>query len=408
MRVSIFSKVTKVALFLACVGSIWEIAALPARAYLDEPEIDNETQKVGSATSVWSCGFVDKEGKPVIEAKYDGCKRFSEGLAPVCLKGKWGFVDTSGVLKIPMQFDDANPFSDGLAAVQMRNKWGFIDRSGKSVIAPKFFSVKKFSESAAFVELVENKWACIDKTGKTLFDLDANVSSVDDFKEGLALVHRSSTAEFRNKKGEKVFAEFERHSLPFSEKLACVSVSPNGWNYSYGFIDSAGKVVVEPKYARAGSFSEGLACVCVHEGEQEMLPKYPLGKWGYISQTGTVAIAPAFEDAGNFHDGMALILVGEQGLCGYINAKGETVIPAKYIRGFDFSDGLALVREDTTWKYLDKAGKVVITSDGYLCANFHDGRAMVAKLKDSSVLKNAGAENYKFPMPIHHQYDEND
>lgn len=397
------NKATRVACILAASLSVFAHMCFPAQAYLDEPEIDNESQQMH-----WKCGFIDKQGKPVIEANYDGAKRFSEGLAPVCVKGKWGFIDTNGALKIPMQFDDAKSFSNGMAAVQAKGKWGFIDATGKMVIAPQFLSAKRFSESLAFVEIAQNKWSCINKTGKVQFALDANVSGVDDFKGGLAVVHRSSTAEYRNPKGAKLFGEFERHSHPFSEKLACVSVSPNGWNYSYGYIDEKGKTVVEPKYARAGSFSEGLACVCVHEGEQEMLPKYPMGKWGYISKDGKVVIAPSFEDAGNFHDGMAVILTGENGLCGYINTKGETVIPAKYVRGFDFSDGLALVREGTTWKFIDKAGNAVVTPNAALCGSFHEGRALIANPVDQEVLKRLNAENYKFPMPIHHQYDEND
>jgi hypothetical protein len=43
-----------------------------------------------------------------------------------------------------------------------------------------------------------------------------------------------------------------------------------------------------------------------------------------------------------------------------------------------------------------------------LCGSFHEGRALVANPVDQEVLKRLDAENYKFPMPIHHQYDEND
>lgn len=402
------NKATRVAHLLVASLAVFAHVCFPAQAYLDEPEIDNESQQMH-----WKCGFIDKQGKPVIEAKYDGAKRFAEGLAPVCINGKWGFIDTNGDLKIPMQFEDAKSFSNGLAAVQAKGKWGFIAATGKVVILPKFLSAKKFSESLAFVEVEQNKWSCINKTGKVQFALDANVSSVDNFKGGLAVVHRSSTAEYRDPKGEKLFNEFERHSHPFSEKLACVSVSPNGWNYSYGYIDEKGKTVVEPKYARAGSFSEGLACVCVHEGEQEMLPKYPMGKWGYISKDGKVVIAPSFDDAGNFHDGMALVMTegsgGDTSRCGYINQKGETIVPRKYNLGFDFCEGLALVREGNIWKFIDKSGTEVITTDVVLCGSFHDGRALVAKFSSESSVKPAVyANRFRFAMPIHHQYDEND
>lgn len=396
------------------IATLW-LCGLPVYAGIEEPAISNDEQNVfatggkkQSLKPVWQCGFIDLLGKLAVTPTYEGCKRFSEGLAPVRQNAKWGFIDVAGHLKVAAKFDDAEPFSEGVAAVSVGKKWGYIDATGKQVIVPKFLSAQKFSDGLAFVEVAENKFSCIDKTGKVQFAIDEVIVGVDDFKQGFAVVHKSSTAEYRNKKGEKVFGEFDRHSLSFAENLACVAVSKDGWNFSFGYMDEQGKLVVEPKYFRGGSFSEGLACVCIREDEPDMLPAYPFGKWGYISKDGKLSIPATYDDAGNYHDGMAQIRAGKEALCGYINSKGETVIPARYSQGYDFSDGLALVRDGNQWKYLDKEGKAVIATDAQLCGNFHNGRAFVGYIQDKAVLEKSNQAAPKFAMPIHHVFDKND
>ena len=56
----------------------------------------------------------------------------------------WGYIDREGKTVIPARFYEAEPFSEGLAAVQSVDEdggpgpWGFIDHRGEWVIAPQF------------------------------------------------------------------------------------------------------------------------------------------------------------------------------------------------------------------------------------------------------------------------------
>ena len=53
------------------------------------------------------------------------------------------------------------------------------------------------------------------------------------------------------------------------------------------------------------AFSEGLAAV-------------KMGRWGFVDKTGKVVINPQFDDAGSFSDGLAVIKLGGQfGYTGY-------------------------------------------------------------------------------------------
>ena len=58
----------------------------------------------------------------------------------------------------------------------------------------------------------------------------------------------------------------------------------------------------------------------------------------------------------------------------------ETVVPPLYDCGFDFTEGLAAVRLNTTWHYIDPTGRPVITCpDCEAVKPFHEGRAVVIR-----------------------------
>lgn len=64
----------------------------------------------------------------------------------------------------------------------------------------------------------------------------------------------------------------------------------------------------------------------------------------------------------NFHEGFAAV-ANKDGKWGYINSKGEEVIPCKYESAFEFSEGLACVyvsKDNQSVEFIDERGNVVI------------------------------------------------
>jgi hypothetical protein len=62
-------------------------------------------------------GFIDTDGRVVIEPQFERAQGFSEGRAAVRIDGKWGYTDVAGKLVVPARYTQAEPFSEGLAAV---------------------------------------------------------------------------------------------------------------------------------------------------------------------------------------------------------------------------------------------------------------------------------------------------
>ena len=63
-------------------------------------------------------GYIDINGKIVVEPQFEHGWAFFDGMAAISLNGKWGYLDLSGKVKIEPQFDEAWQFVDGLAWVR--------------------------------------------------------------------------------------------------------------------------------------------------------------------------------------------------------------------------------------------------------------------------------------------------
>ena len=95
-------------------------------------------------STTYKFGFKDEKGNVVIDAVYDSCMEFSEGLAACSVDAKWGFIDESGKRVIAFDYFRVGSFRHGVAAINRNNSWGYIDRDGKYVIKPVYSLANDF------------------------------------------------------------------------------------------------------------------------------------------------------------------------------------------------------------------------------------------------------------------------
>jgi hypothetical protein len=142
-------------------------------------------------------------------------------------------------------------------------------------------------------------------------------------------------------------------------------------NGKAGYIDSTGKVVINPQFSADGNsgdeFHDGLLEIGVSDGRYvDVTGKLIIDKghgwdfseglaasfdreqqkWGYIDRSGKFAISPRFGTYPNgyvssFSDGLAVIEVGKK--YGYIDRTGEFVIQPRFLHATDFQEGMARV-----------------------------------------------------------------
>ncbi|HSB26800.1 MAG TPA: WG repeat-containing protein [Pyrinomonadaceae bacterium] len=255
-----------------------------------------------------------------------------------------GFIDNAGKLvidydRLPSSTRIVGEFHEGRAVIYLDRDAppgapaydvGFIDEAGNMVIPPRFYDARPFSEGLAYVFGPQFS-GFIDLQGKPIIKTDG-------------------------------------HTRDFHEGLAAVASSEGPW----GYIDHSGKVVIRQQYGLADDFSEGLAGVVVDR------------KFGFINKKGEMVIPPRFTPhrgpylwdplvaTSRFSDGLAPVTT-EDGFglgkaYGYINHKGEFVIPPQFLFAQLFSEGLAFVatpdpKANQVKKvgWIDKAGQWVVT-----------------------------------------------
>lgn len=139
-------------------------------------------------------GFINGQGKWVIEPTYEKARAFRNGLAPVIKDGKWGYINEKGEKIIDFIYRDAEVFAkNGLAPVKENKLWGFVDKTGKLVIPMDYElsaglsdlfrskGVDKGFQDNGFARVgYKKKWGFINAKGEVLGEWYKNVDTFVD------------------------------------------------------------------------------------------------------------------------------------------------------------------------------------------------------------------------------------
>jgi hypothetical protein len=348
-------------------------------------------------------GYINRDGKIVIEPRFDHADEFHDGFAVVRMdtgsesdtnsnavigtvrsdslrfkhgKHKYGFINHRGEYIIKPVYDYADRFSEGLAMVLVGNSdtgvYGYVNATGKVVIEPKYPYIGftrddlNFSDGLAPVK-IDRKIAFIDFRGEIAFK--TNYDHAWQFSEGMAAVRKGLVNTGRygyiDNTGNTVIDPKLLGALPFREGLAGVRIE--GWaKHIWGFIDKSGGFAIKPVYMEVFSFHNGLARTWTGDLVTPFLailssvPFDPRisGTIRFITKDRIKALTLRNGFVGDFHEGLAIRQLG--GCYFYINKFGETVIDSKFENAKDFKNGLAMVQVDGKWGYIDRTGKWVL------------------------------------------------
>jgi hypothetical protein len=161
---------------------------------------------------------------------------------------------------------------------------------------------------------------------------------------------------FINKSGVVVIPLTYSDVESFSEGLAVAGLPDKvGKRDKYGFIDKSGKIVLPFKYNYGtGSFSDGLAVVCIYDKSFDKSFRF-----GFIDKSGAIKIPLIYElGTHGFIDGLALVSKDEK--YGFIDKSGIAIIPLIYDYAYEFKDEMASVSKGGKFGYINKSGVEII------------------------------------------------
>lgn len=116
---------------------------------------------------------------------------------------------------------------------------------------------------------------------------------------------------------------------------------------SYGYIDKTGATVIDTKYDKASDFEDGVATVC--KGE----------KCTIIDVNGRPVIKHSFTKIGTFVEGCCPAK-GADGCWYFIDKNGDHVFDTCYEQAQSFSKGYAGVQMQGKWGFINRKGEIVL------------------------------------------------
>ncbi len=357
--------------------------------------LDGYEEKKTMALRGGNAGFVRADGSFLIEPKYPALGMFHEGLA--CFKNarwQWGYVDESGAEVIPAQFINAGDFKEGRARVkkevsrvqlnehsaQITNKVGFIDRTGAFVIEPTLDDVEELSDGRGLIKR-NGKYGYVDESGQER--IAATFDFATTFACGRALVcvgdrYAGGKWGFIDRNGDWVVepryqtasAMYLDHALVVEDRL-------------WGVIDTDGRSTLSPKFAHAEWLKDGRIQVTSHASHgigvvtadgRELVPPtfhriaergeayeamYPDLTRALFTREGSQVGSLRVAGNGIAAEGLIPVKLEADGLWGYVDMQGVTVIAPRFKLAFAFGQGRAIVCDDRGLAIIDREGREV-------------------------------------------------
>lgn len=255
------------------------------------------------------------------------------------------------IVIIPFEYDRCYNYSDGLIHVEKFDEEGidkcheYLDIQGNVVISlgKKYLECGDFSEGLAWVVGEEDKIGYINKKGEEVIPCQYEYPqdyAPQSFKEGLAALWQGDYLGYIDKDGNEVIpAQYEvpkwADCVDFSEGLVCVSDGESSF-----YIDKEGNKVIPATLKGGSSFKNGVAEIYGEGGDNY-----------FVDKTGKKVTRPENWDVNE--EGLEE-RVNDDYLAGFVNLKGELVIPYRYdptAALYHFHNGYCSVRDPETKKW---------------------------------------------------------
>jgi hypothetical protein len=253
-------------------------------------------------------------------------------VGTVASAGLQGYMSGHWSMTIPEQFRSASLFQEGRARVQVG-----VELAEQICASARLGTSddEVFAACEAFDASASIGWGFIDEEGHLISRFD--YQSVESFSQGRALVMRDGLR---------------------------------------GYLDPAGKELIPLQFARASSFSDGLALVSTGDGEQSM---------SFIDRDGQTRLKDLCT-AEPFSEGLAFVSPScetEQGM-GYVDVEGRLVIPG--LGPGRFIAGQAWVRDPV--------------AQGYGLINTHGAWMSAFRLRDEPGRQLDGVSFFTIPAGV--------
>ena len=259
--------------------------------------------------------------------------------APVALIDKQGksLVDLTRYQKV-----DTDKISAGLLPVMRNSHVGYLNMQGREVI-PVMYDVlndgqgwaRPVSEGRIVVKQ-GGHYGVIDTANRTIVPFSAAISDIDDYRGGMARVRKNKAISWLDKEGNIKNANTQSTNTQNAGVKKDNSKSNDGKSAKNSRVNdrpAASKSEVKPS-ARANSTQKNSASIPINRFTT-LQPRQQDGRWGFVDDNNVTMITYSFDEVRPFSEGLAGVRIDAE--WGFINLGGELVIPFSF-KDFDGSN----------------------------------------------------------------------
>ena len=259
--------------------------------------------------------------------------------APVALINKQGksLVDLTRYQKV-----DADKISAGLLPVMRNSHVGYLNMQGREVIPVMYDALndgqgwaRPVSEGRIVVKQ-GGHYGVIDTANRTVVPFSAAISDIDDYRGGMARLRKNKAISWLDKEGNIKNANTQNANVK-KDNVKKDSVKSNDGksakNSRVNDRSAASKSAVNPS-DRANSTQKKSASIPVNRFTT-LQPRQQDGRWGFVDDNNVTMITYSFDEVRPFSEGLAGVRIDAE--WGFINLGGELVIPFSF-KDFDGSN----------------------------------------------------------------------
>lgn len=290
--------------------------------------------------------------------------------APVALIDKQGksLVDLTRYQKV-----DADKISAGLLPVMRNSHVGYLNMQGREVI-PVMYDVlndgqgwaRPVSEGRIVVKQ-GGHYGVIDTANRTIVPFSAAISDIDDYRGGMARVRKNKAISWLDKEGNIKNANTQSTNTQNAGVKKDNSKSNDGKSAKNSRVNdrtAASKSEVTPS-ARANSTQKNSASIPINRFTT-LQPRQQDGRWGFVDDNNVTMITYSFDEVRPFSEGLAGVRIDAE--WGFINLGGELVIPFSFkdfdgSNNFNDSNNKSLSLDS---RYKDKPSFVFVTDKAWI------------------------------------------
>ena len=324
-----------------------------------------------------SWGFCDKSGYMVIPPIYTSADWFREGLSVVFKKDHYGYINKLGQIVIEPKFDDALSFNEGHALVEMDEKWGMINRAGDFVIPCEYEELGNLSNGLCYY-YEDGLYGYLDTKGYPR--LKPQYTEAYDFEGELAVVSKNDYYGVIDEFGTTLIP-FKYEDLIYHSAGKYIALLDDYW----GIISLKGDTIVPFEYDFIGKPINGLSIIELEDqfnfldttgkfiftelvetySEYRVLAQFKNGYaktlsdrgFNLTNKEGQKLFRSDWEDVGSYSN---IIAVKKGGKWGYVNTKGQKVLPFEYSYAHSFKEDAAIVQLSPFYGVINKKGEYLI------------------------------------------------